>query len=126
MVEPDQEWPRTVEHHKIRGRATSRDRCSVQRRLRPLSGPQDTQDDDSSLVIKDEVDHHSLVVLAEEVRTHVPIGSLTVVSLTTPWCDFQDGYHTRNGRHIVGPSSFRGRVTPRLDVAAGDEQGRGG
>jgi len=72
----------------FRWRAAARFR----RHPRPLSGPQDAQDDDPSLVIKDEVDHHFLAALPEEGRAHVPVGPLTIVSPTAPWRGFEDGH----------------------------------
>ena len=42
-------------------------------------------DDDPPLIVKDEVDHHALVVSAEDIRAHVPIGPLTIVGLAAPW-----------------------------------------
>jgi hypothetical protein len=50
------------------------------------------QDDDPSLVVKDEIDHRSLAVLSEEVRAHIRLGPLAIVSLTAPWCGFEDGH----------------------------------
>jgi hypothetical protein len=55
-----------------------------------LSGPQDAQDDDPALILKDEVDNHALVVFAEYMRAHVPIRPLAIVGFAAPWRGFQD------------------------------------
>ncbi len=51
-----------------------------------LARPEDTQDDDTPLIVEDEIDDQALAVLANGVRAHVRIGALPVVGIAAPCC----------------------------------------
>ncbi len=56
---------------------------------RALPGPYNAQDDYPPLIVKDEVDHHALVMLAEDVRADVRVRAPEVVGVAAPWPGFE-------------------------------------
>ena len=60
-----------------------------------LACPEDTQDDDTPLIVEDEIDDQALAVLADGVHAHVRIGALPVVGIAAPWLYLEHSHQFR-------------------------------
>ena len=67
-----------------------------------LACPEDTQDNDTPLIVQDEIDDQALAMLAEGVRAHVRIGTLPVISIAAPWHYLEQSHQFREERERSG------------------------
>ena len=69
---------------------------------RLLACPEDAQDDDTPLIVEDEIDDQAIAVVAEGVRAHIRIGTLPVIGIAAPRFHLEHSHQFREERERFG------------------------